>query len=261
GVSETLSRQKVFVCHTDARTCVRRIADNLARRAFRRPVTADEVESLLPYWDAGRKLPGGFDTGVEHLVAAVLVSPEFLYRGAGEPAGEPKGSPLRTLNDLELASRLSFFLWNQGPDDALLKVATAKRLSDPLVLRAQALRMLKDPRAASLVRNFAMKSFDLDTLSESQPDPNLFPTFSELLRQDMTTEVESFLSSVLLEDHNIGELLTGSHTFLNERLARHYGIKTVFGPQFRQVTSTDSSRRGLLGKGAVLLRTSYGDRT
>jgi len=260
GVSETASRQKVFVCHTDDRPCVRRIAGTLARRAFRRPVTPDEIESLLPYFDEGRKLPGGFDTGVEHLIAAVLVSPEFLYRGAGEP----KGSPLRaagSLDDLELASRLSFFLWNQGPDDTLLKIATAKQLADPVVLRAQALRMLKDPRAASLVRNFALKSFDLDTLSESQPDPNLFPTFNELLRQDMTTEVESFLSSVLLEDHNIGELLTGSHTFLNERLARHYGIKTVFGPQFRPVTLEDPQRWGLLGKGAVLLHTSYGNRT
>jgi hypothetical protein len=272
GVSETLSRQKVFVCHPagrpegrplqDERACARRIADNLARRAFRRPVTADEAESLLPYFDEGRKLPGGFDTGVEHLIAAVLVSPEFLYRGAGGSGGS-KDPQLRTfaLNDLQLASRLSFFLWSQGPDDALLKVATAGRLGDPAVLRAQAPRMLKDPRAASLVRNFALKSFDLDTLSEAQPDPNLFPTFTELLRQDMATEAESFLSSVLLEDRNIGDLLTANHTFLNERLARHYGIKTVFGPQFRRVTVEEPYRWGLLGKGAMLLHTSYGNRT
>ena len=269
GVSDTASRKKVFVCYpaqggvktalyvSDERACARRIADNLARRAFRRPVTAAEAESLLPYFDEGRKLPGGFDTGVEHVIAAVLVSPEFLYRGAGEP----KGSPLRRLTDLELASRLSFFLWNQGPDDALLKVATAGRLTDPAVLRAQALRMLKDPRAASLVRNFALKSFDLDTLSEAQPDPNLFPTFTELLRQDMATEAETFLSSILLEDRNIGDLLTANHTFLNERLARHYGITTVFGPQFRRVTLDEPYRWGLLGKGAMLLHTSYGNRT
>jgi len=261
GVSQTLSRQKVFVCHTDDRACVRRIADNLARRAFRRPVTAEEVESLLPYFDQGRKLPGGFDTGVEHLIAAVLVSPEFLYRGAGEPGGGPKDPQLRALTSLELASRLSFFLWSQGPDDALLKAATAGRLSDPVVLRAQALRMLKDPRAVSVVRNFALKSFDLDTLSESQPDPNLFPTFTELLKQDMATEAESFLTSVLLDDRNVGDLLTADYTFLNERLARHYGIKTVFGPQFRRVTLDDPQRFGLLGKGAMLLHTSYGNRT
>jgi mono/diheme cytochrome c family protein len=276
GVSETLSRQKVFVCHPkgaqgglktalyigDERACARRIADNLARRAFRRPVTADEVESLLPYFDDGRKLPGGFDTGVEHLIAAVLVSPEFLYRGAqSSRSGGPKGPPLQKLDDLQLASRLSFFLWSQGPDDALLKVATAGRLGDPAALRAQALRMLKDPRAANLVRHFALKSFDLDTLAETQPDPNLFPTFTELLRQDMATEAEAFVSSVLLEDRNVGDLLTANHTFLNERLARHYGIKTVFGPQFRRVTLDEPYRWGLLGKGAMLLHTSYGNRT
>jgi mono/diheme cytochrome c family protein len=294
GVSETPSRQKVFVCHPqgglktalyngDPRACARRIADNLARRAFRRPVTADEVNTLLPYFDEGRKLPGGFDTGVEHLIAAVLVSPEFLYRGA-QPSlsGEPKGSPLQgvgsplqgvgsplqragstlhKLDDLQLASRLSFFLWNQGPDDELLKVATAKQLTNPGVLRREALRLLRDRRAASLVRNFAMKSFDLDTLADVQPDPNLFPTFSELLRRDMATEVETFLTSVLLEERNISDLLTANHTFLNERLARHYGIKTVFGPQFRRVTLEEPQRFGLLGKGAVLLHTSYGNRT
>jgi mono/diheme cytochrome c family protein len=271
GVSETASRQKVFVCRpqaglktalNDERACVRRIADTLARRAFRRPVTADEVASLLPYFDEGRKLPGGFDTGVEHLIAAVLVSPEFLYRGAQpSPSGESKASPARKLTDLELASRLSFFLWSQGPDDVLLKAATARQLANPVALRAQALRMLKDPRAVSLVRNFALKSFDLDTLSESQPDPNLFPTFTELLKQDMVTEAESFLSSVLLEDRSVGDLLTANDTFLNERLARHYGITTVFGPQFRRVTLDDPQRFGLLGKGAVLLHTSYGNRT
>jgi hypothetical protein len=251
GVSETASRRRVFVCATQDRACVRRIADNLARRAFRRPVTADDVESLLPYFDEGRKLPGGFDTGIEHLIAAVLVSPEFLYR-------KIEGN---RLSDLELASRLSFFLWSQGPDDALLKVATAGTLNQPVVLRAHALRMLKDPRAASLVRNFALKSLDLDKLAEVQPDPNLFPTFSDLLRQDMATEAESFLTSVLLEDRNVGDLLTANHTFLNERLARHYGIKTVFGPQFRRVTLDEPYRFGLLGKGAMLLRTSYGNRT
>jgi hypothetical protein len=255
GVSETASRKKVFVCRPsgdgDERPCARRIADSLARRAFRRPVTAAEAESLLPYFDEGRKLPGGFDTGVEHLVAAVLVSPEFLYRRINGT----------TLTDLELASRLSFFLWSQGPDDALLKVAAAGRLSDPAVMRAQALRMLKDPRAASLVRNFALKSLDLDKLAEVQPDPNLFPSFTDLLRQDMATEAEAFLSSVLLEDRGIGDLLTANHTFLNERLARHYGIKTVFGPQFRRITLEEPYRFGLMGKGAMLLRTSYGNRT
>ena len=287
GVSDTPSRRRVFICRPqggDERACARRIAETLARRAFRRPVTAGEVDSLLPYFDDGRKGRGGFAAGVEHLIAAVLVSPEFLYRGiqgrpeglqprtAGRPegqqprtAGRSEGLQLRTtafaLSDLELASRLSFFLWSQGPDDQLLKVAASRRLGTPGVLQAEALRMLKDPRAGALVRNFALKALDLDTLAEVQPDPNLFPTFTEALRQDMAREAEAFVASVLLDDRNVGDLLTANHTFLNERLARHYGITSVFGPQFRRVTLDDERRWGLLGKGAMLLRTSYGNRT
>jgi hypothetical protein len=165
------------------------------------------------------------------------------------------------LNDLQLASRLSFFLWSQGPDEVLLGVAAAGKLKDPSVLRVQALRMLKDPRASSLVRTFALQWLDLDDLDEAEPDPNLFPTFTDQLRQDLKTEFESFVASVLLEDRNVGDLLTADHTFLNERLARHYGIPSVLGPQFRRVTLADSRRWGVLGKGAMLLRTSYGNRT
>ena len=254
GVSETASRRKIFICRPskpgDEQPCARRIAENLARRAFRRPVTAGDVDSLMPYFDgAGKK---GFDSGVEQVVAAVLVSPEFLYRGIQAPGA---------LSDLELASRLSFFLWSQGPDDELLKAAASGRLHDPGVLRAQALRMLNDARASSLVRNFAIKWLDLDKLAEVQPDPSLFPAFTEPLRQDMAAELEAFLSSVLLDDRNVGDLLTANYTFLNERLARHYGITTVLGPQFRRVTLDDPRRMGLMGKGAMLLRTSYGNRT
>jgi hypothetical protein len=165
------------------------------------------------------------------------------------------------LTDLELASRLSFFLWSQGPDEALLQVAAAGKLRAPDVLRAQALRMLTDRRASSLVGHFALKALDLDKLAEVVPDPNLFPTFDDGLRRDLATEIESFVASVLLEDRNVGDLLTADYTFLNERLARHYGITSILGPQFRRVTLEDSRRWGLLGKGAVLLRTSYGDRT
>jgi hypothetical protein len=263
GVSDTPSRRRVFICHpapNEERACARRIADNLAVRAFRRPVAADEIDSLLPYFDTGRTGPGGFDSGIERVIAAVLVSPEFLYRTLPTPkaAGDRAAFPL---TDLELASRLSFFLWSQGPDEALLNIAAAGRLDDPGVLRAQALRMLRDPRAESLVRNFAIKWLDLDKLKEVAPDPDLFPTFDEPLRHDMAAEVESFLSSVLLEDRNVGDLLTADYTFLNERLARHYGITSVLGPQFRRVTLDDPRRWGLLGKGAVLLRTSYGNRT
>ena len=265
GVSETPSRRKIFICRPQGnqeKACVRRIAENLARRAFRRPVTAEDLDSLMPHFDNGRA--AGFDSGVEQLVAAVLVSPEFLFRAIHtpqDPAVRPKAATAYALTDLELASRLSFFLWSQGPDEALLKVAAAGKLRDPKVLQAEALRLLNDPRAASLVRNFALKWLDLDDLASVVPDPNLFPAFNDQLRKDLAAEIESFVGSVLLGDRNVGDLLTADHTFLNERLARHYGIKSVLGPQFRRVTLEDPRRRGLLGKGAMLLRTSYGDRT
>jgi mono/diheme cytochrome c family protein len=271
GVSDTPSRRRIFVCHPEREQalerrsaqregdCVRRIAANLARRAFRRPVTDADIDSLMPYFQNGRKI--GFDEGVEQLVAAVLVSPDFLFRAIRTPASARAGSTVRPLGDLELASRLSFFLWSSGPDDTLLDVAAAGKLRTADALRTQARRMLRDRRASSLVRNFALKWMDLDNLDEVVPDPNLFPTFDDGLRRDLATEVESFVSSILLEDRGVGDLLTADHTFLNQRLARHYGITAVLGSQFRRVTLADSRRWGVLGKGAVTLRTSYGDRT
>jgi mono/diheme cytochrome c family protein len=280
GVSETPSRRKIFVCRSQDKACARRIAENLARRAFRRPVMSDDIDSLMPYFDAGRgpaspkpSGEGGFDAGIEQMVAAVLVSPEFLFRAIKTPEGRLPSTTLRPgkatstsseafpLSDLELASRLSFFVWSQGPDEALLKVAAAGKLHTPDALQAEALRMLKDPRARNLVRNFALKWMDLDNLREVEPDPNLFPSFNDQLRKDLAIEIESFVGSVLLEDRNVSDLLTANHTFLNERLARHYGISAVLGAQFRRVTLDNPQRWGLLGKGAVLLKTSYGDRT
>jgi len=278
GVSETPSRRKIFICRPESRRssaesrsseggCARRIAANLARTAYRRPVTEADVDSLMPYFDAGRKPvaptppgAGGFDSGIEQMIAAILVSPEFLYRAIRTPENAPAGF-VNPLSDLELASRLSFFLWSQGPDDTLLKVAAAGRLRAPGALQAQARRMLHDWRASSLVHNFAIKAFDLDKLNQVVPDPNVFRTFNDDLRRDMATEVESFIGSVLLEDRSVGDLLTANDTFLNERLARHYGISSVYGPQFRRVRLDDPRRWGIMGKGAVLLRTSYGDRT
>jgi hypothetical protein len=202
GVSETTSRRKIFVCRpvqkdgpSAEKACARRIAENLARGAYRRPVTTSDIDSLMPYFDGGRA--NGFDSGIEEVVAAILVSPEFLFRAIKTPATAAGAFPL---SDLELASRLSFFLWSQGPDDQLLKIAAAGKLHAPDVLQAEALRMLKDRRASSLVRNFALKSMDLDNLREVEPDPNLFPTFNDQLRKDLSTEVESFVGSVLLED-------------------------------------------------------------
>jgi len=260
GISDTPSRRRIVVCKPETgkeALCARRIAENLARRAFRRPVTKDDVDSLMPYFDNGRA--GGFNAGIEQMVAAILVSPDFLFRALRTPDAQD-GADV-SLNDLELASRLSFFLWSQGPDDALLKVAASGKLRDPKMLQSEALRLLNDTRASSLVRNFALKWMDLDDLKAVEPDPNLFPTFNNQLRRDLAVELDSFVSSVLFGDRNVGDLLTADYTFLNERLAKHYGITSVLGPQFRRVTLEDAQRWGLLGKGAVLLRTSYGDRT
>jgi mono/diheme cytochrome c family protein len=264
GVSKTPSRERVFICEPRAgedRACARRIIENLARRAFRRPVTTEDVDSLMRYFEAGQKGPGGFDAGIEQTIAAVLVSPDFLYRSIRTPDTKTAGSGAFPLNDLELASRLSFFLWSQGPDDALLKLAENHQLNRPDILEAQARRVLVDRRASSLVRNFALKWLNVDNLNEVQPDPLLFPAFSDALRKDFAAEIESFVASILLEDRNVNDLLTARHTFLNERLARHYGMTSVLGPQFRRVELEKPERWGLLGKGAVLLRTSYGDRT
>ncbi len=262
GVSKTPSRERIFICEpraSEEQACARRIIDNVARRAFRRPVTKEDVDSLMPYFEAGQKEAGVFDAGIEQAVAAVLVSPDFLYRAIRTPEKNDAGA--FPLSDMELASRLSFFLWSQGPDDILLKIAANNELKKPEILEAQARRMLADPRASSLVRNFALKWLNVDNLNAVQPDPLLFPAFNDPLRKDMRVEIESFVSSILLQDRNVNDLLTANHTFLNERLARHYGITSVIGPQFRRVELQDPQRWGLLGKGAVLLRTSYGDRT
>jgi hypothetical protein len=271
GVSKTASRSLIFVC--DPRgvqgdrkkpigepACARQIAENLARRAFRRPVTAEEVDLLMPFYEAGRQGGGSFDQGIEQVVAAVLASPDFLYRAIRGPATAPPGAEF-ALTDLELASRLSFFLWNTGPDEQLLNLASAGGLTKPGAMEKQVRRMLADPKASSLVTSFAMKWLNLTTLDSVQPDPNLFPGFSEQLRHDFSKEAEDFISSILLEDRSVLELLTSDHTFLNERLARHYGVSDVFGPQFREVALTEKERDGLLGKAAVLMRSSYGDRT
>jgi hypothetical protein len=261
GIAKTGSRALIFVC--DPKTagesvCARRITENLARRAFRRPVTADDVNDLMPFYTFGRENGGTFDQGIEQIVAAVLSSPEFLYRSI-------KGSPTAEapLTDLELASRLSFFIWNTGPDDELLTLASANGLTKPGAMQRQVARMMLDPKASSLVTSFAMKWLTLTDLDAVKPDPAIFPAadFSEALRRDFSKEAELFLTSILLEDRNVVDLLTADHTFLNERLARHYGISGVLGNQYRRVTLSEKERWGILGKAAVLLRTSYGDRT
>jgi hypothetical protein len=263
GISKTASRELLFVCDPkpdEELSCARQITQNLMRRAFRRPVTTEDVNHLMPFYEAARENNGTFDQGIEQIVAAVLANPEFLYRSLRGPQGTPPGTEF-ALTDLELASRLSFFLWNTGPDDELLALASAGGLTRPGALDKQVKRMLADPRASSLVTSFAMKWLNLTTLDQVKPDPMLFPDFTDQLRHDFLNETEAFLSSILLEDRSVLDLLTANHTFLNERLARHYGISGVLGNQMRKVTLTEKERFGLLGKAAVLMRTSYADRT
>jgi len=262
-LSRTVSRQKLFVCEPQSAGeepgCARRIAEHLARRAYRRPVDTADIDRLMPFYEAGRK-EGGFEAGIKQLVTAVLSSPDFLYRVVPPPQGAPE-TAVFALTDLELASRLSFFLWSEGPDDRLLDLAAAGKLHEPKVLDAEVQRMLADRRTENLVTSFAIKWLDLDKLDSVDPDPKIFPAFTPALRQDFLQEVELFLGSVMLDDQSVVRLLDGNYTFLNERLARHYGIDGVRGPQFRRVPLTNEARFGLLGKGAVLMRTSYGDRT
>jgi hypothetical protein len=262
GISKTLSRGLIFVCDpefTPAPACAKQITTSLASRAFRRPVTDEDLRFLMPFYDKARARGGTFDQGIEQMVAAVLVSPDFLYRSI-QGSGAPIGAEV-ALTDLELASRLSFFLWSAGPDDELLKVAEAGQLKNPAQLEAQVRRMLADPKASSMVTSFAIKWLDLDDLNSVVPDPAIFQGFNDQLRHDIEKEAELFLSSVLLKDRSVVDLLTADYTFLNDRLARHYGIEGINGNQFRQVTLTSKERAGLLGKAAVLMRTSYGDRT
>jgi hypothetical protein len=227
-------------------------------------VTTDDVNQLMPFYEIGRRGGGSFDFGIEQVVTAVLSSPEFLYRsirGVAPARGTASADAEVALTDLELASRLSFFLWNTGPDDELLTLAAAGGLKKPGALDKQVRRMLVDSKASSLVTSFAMKWLNIADLEAVRPDPMIFAEWDDQLRRDFSKEAEQFLSSILLDDRSVVDLLTADHTFLNERVARNYGISGVLGNQFRRVTLTDRARWGLLGKGAVLLRTSYGDRT
>jgi mono/diheme cytochrome c family protein len=261
GIS-TLSRSLIYVCDprkAGEAPCAKQIAETLARRAFRRPTTEADLAVLMAFYQAGRE-EKDFDRGVERLVAAVLADPEFLYRAIqGQQAAAKAGEV--ALTEYELATRLSYFLWNTGPDEELFKLAATKELSKPAVLDAQVKRMLADPRAASLATNFAMKWLGLDGIEGIKPDQQIYTNFNDQLKQDLVTEAQTFIQSVLLENRPLVELLTSDQTYLNDRVARHYGITNVTGSQFRWVKLTDKNRFGLLGKGAVLIKTSYPDRT
>jgi hypothetical protein len=264
GPGDTPSRRKIFVCRpansSEEVGCAKKILSTLARQAYRWPITPRDEETLLSFYQSGRNQAGNFDAGIERALRLILSSPEFVFRFERDPSAVAEGASYR-IDDLELASRLSFFLWSSIPDDELLNLAAANKLSDPATLDNQVRRMLADPKAQALATNFAAQWLYLRNLKNFAPDPNEFPDFDDNLRQSMLTETEMFFESVVNEDHNVLDLLNANYTFVNERLAQHYGIPDVYGPRFRRVTLNDEARRGLLGQGSVLTVTSYATRT
>jgi hypothetical protein len=263
GPGDTPSRRRVFSCRP-ANTagelpCAKRILSALARRAYRQPVSEGDVDLLVDFYQSGRK-NGSFESGIENALAFLLTAPKFLFRTESDPAIVPADGIYR-LGDIELASRLSFFLWSSIPDDELLNVAVQGKLKDPAVLDRQVKRMLADRKSDALVRNFAGQWLFLRNLQSSQPDGHEFPDFDDNLRQSFRRETELFFESIVRENRSILDLLNANYTFLNERLARHYGIPKIYGSHFRRVTLTDQTRMGLLGQGSILTVTSYPNRT
>ncbi len=264
GVSTTPSRGKLFACvpevATEEAACATRIFANVARQAFRRPLTEDDVAGAMEFYEEGRAAGADFEGGIQKGLMAILASPKFLYRAHTPPADAEPGSTY-AINDLELASRLSFFIWSSQPDDTLLEVAAEGRLSNPAELEAQVRRMLQDPKANALVTNFAFQWLNVKGMEQVNPDRTIFPQFTYDLIPDFTKELELFIGSIFMEDLPVTELLTANHTFLNERLSLHYGTNNVRGGQFQRVEFDDPQRFGLFGKGAVLMTTSYANRT
>jgi len=264
GVGDTPSRARIFVCHPAAAAeeipCARRILGTLARRAYRRPVQEQDMETLLSFYQRARNAKKSFDAGIESALQLMLASPEFLFRVEEDPAALEAGAAYR-LSDLTLASRLSFFLWSSVPDEPLITLASQGKLKDPTVLEQQVRRMLTDPRAAALVDNFAEQWLFLRNLKSVAPNMEAFPDFDDNLRQAMKQETKLFVNSVIAEDRSVLDLLNADYTFVNERLARHYGIPNVYGSQFRRVPVADETRRGLLGQASILAVTSYPNRT
>ena len=264
GAGDTPSRNRIFVCQPEVAAaedpCAWKILANVMRRAYRRPVTDDDVRGPFALYEQA-KAENGFEAGVEMGLAAVLVSPEFLFRIEREPAGVEPGAAYR-INDLELASRLAFFLWSSIPDDELLDLASAGRLSAPGELDGQVERMLADPRAENLVTNFSAQWLHLRNLDGVTPDKRLFPDFDDNLRQAMRRETELFVGSILRDDRSALDLVRANYTFLNERLAKHYGIPHVYGSRFRRVElGDDTVRGGLLRHASILTVTSFATRT
>jgi mono/diheme cytochrome c family protein len=262
GSGDTASRRLIFSCRpsatADEPACARRILTRLARRAYRRPPTAEEVDTLLGFFTPAAK-ERGFDAGIQSAIERMLVSFNFLFRIEREPAAARDG--MYRLADLDLASRLSFFLWNSIPDDTLLTLAERNRLHEPEILAQQTMRMLRDPKADALVTGFANQWLGIRKAQSFLPDPNIFPEFDENLRRALQRETQLFVQSQIDADRSIVDLVTADYSFVNERVAQHYGVRGVAGDRFRRYRFTDGIRGGILGQGTVLMSTSYPDRT
>jgi mono/diheme cytochrome c family protein len=267
STGDSPSRRKVFMCHPAGQgaagrkeiACARNILSTLAARAYRRPLTESDIQTLLTFYKEGRS-ERDFDAGIRRGVERILAAPSFLFRIEREPDGIAAGSAYR-LNDLDLASRLSFFLWSSIPDDELRDAAVRGKLNDPVALEQQVRRMLRDPRSKALVDHFASRWLELSKISGTVPDTELYPEFDENLREAMEQETKLFVGSQVRDNRSVVELLTANYSFLNERLATHYGIRNIYGNHFRRVTFTDDRRGGLLGQSSVLTVTSYPNRT
>jgi hypothetical protein len=263
GVSETPSRRRIFQCRPEAGSdetpCAKRIISALARQAFRRAASDRDLEALLSFFQTGRN-QGDFETGIRTALQAILASPEFVFRFERAPANVGPGRNYR-IADLELASRLSYFLWSSAPDDRLISLASQGKLRDPSTLEQQARRMLADPRSDTLSTNFANQWLHLQNLKDANPDLYLFPNFDKTLAQSMRRETELLFNSIMREDRDVTGLLNASYTFVDERLAKHYGIPNVLGERFRRVAVADPNRRGVLGHAGILMLTSTAIRT
>jgi hypothetical protein len=265
AAADSPSRSRIFACKpanaSQETACARQIVSTLARRSFRRPATNQDIELLMGFYQQGRN-EGNFDTGIESALNRILADPEFVFRKEAPPANVKAGQEYR-LSDLELASRLSFFLWSSIPDEELLTLASQNKLRDPKTIEQQVRRMLADARSNRLVENFAGQWLSLRGLQTQMPTVALFPDFNDYLRQSMRKEAELFVQSVVREDRSITDLIDADYTFVNERLARHYGMNDIYGSQFRRITLPKEfdARRGLLGKAAFLTVSSQPTRT
>ncbi|HEY7270034.1 MAG TPA: DUF1592 domain-containing protein, partial [Dehalococcoidia bacterium] len=263
GVSDTPSRRRIFICRPaageDEIPCAKRVVSSLVRQAWRRPVTANDLESLLGFYQSGRN-QGDFEAGVRTTIQAILASPEFVFRFERVPAGTPPGTNYR-IADLELASRLAFFLWSSSPDAPLIDLAAGNRLHEPGILEQQVRRMLADARSEALASNFAGQWLHLQNLKDANPDLFLYPDFDRTLANSMRRETELLFASIMREDRGVLDLLTADYTFVDERLAKHYGIPNIMGNRFRRVPVADPNRLGLLGHGSILTLTSTANRT